>query len=97
MTTLRKGETRVFRLCDNDGYFLGKKHGEIFITNWTVDYNKISSIIEDIDHHASDTWSIACLKDYGFKVTVRFLDKEDADWFENTKWGENCERKLLLI
>ena len=97
MTILRKGEIRVFRLCDNDGYFLGKTHGEIFITNWTVDYNKISSIIEDIDHHASDTWSIACLKDYGFKVTVRFLDKEDADWFENTKWGENCERKLLLI
>lgn len=97
MTTLRKGETRIFRLCDNDGYFLGKTHGEIFITNWTVDYNKISSIIEDIDHHASDTWSIACLKDYGFKVTVRFLDKEDADWFENTEWGENCERKLLLI
>ena len=97
MTILRKGEIRVFRLCDNDGYFLGKTHGEIFITNWTVDYNKISSIIEDIDHHASDTWSIACLKDYGFKVTVRFLDKEDADWFENTEWGENCERKLLLI
>ena len=97
MTILRKGEIRVFRLCDNDGYFLGKTHGEIFITNWTVDYNKISSIIEDIDHHASDTWSIACLKDYGFKVTVRFLDKEDADWFENTEWGENCERKLLLL
>jgi len=97
MTTLRKGETRIFRLCDNADYFLGKTHGEVFITNWTVDYNKISSIIEDIDHHASDTWSIACLKDYGFKVTVRFLDKEDADWFENTEWGENCERKLLLI
>ena len=93
--SLQKGDLKVFNYQDSDAYRLGKKHGEVFITDWTID-NNISNIIEDISKHVKSTWSIACLKTYDYKVTVRFIDKEDADWFEDSEWNNKFERKLLL-
>ena len=93
---LEKGVLRVFNYQISDGYRMGKKHGELFITDWTVDRDNISSIIEDISRHVKSTWSIACLETYDYKVTVRFINKEDADWFEQGKWNNEFERKLLL-
>ena len=91
---MEKGQISVYYYQQSDEYRLGKKHGELFVTDWSVD--NISNIIEDIGKHVKSTWSIACLKTYDYKVTVRFIDKEDADWFEEGKWNNKFERKLLL-
>ena len=91
---MEKGQLNVYNYQQSDAYRLGKKHGELFVTDWSVD--NISNIIEDISKHVKSTWSIACLKTYDYKVTVRFIDKEDADWFEEGKWNNKFERKLLL-
>ena len=42
--SLQKGDLKVFNYQDSDAYRLGKKHGEVFITDWTID-NNISNII----------------------------------------------------
>ena len=87
---------QVFNYEQSDEYRLGKKHGEVFTTNWPVDWTDIPSIIEDIQIHVKDTWSIACLKAYDHKVTIRFIDKQDADWFEASEWNDDFERKYLI-
>ncbi len=93
---MEKGQINVYNYQQSDAYRLGKKHGELFITDWSVDRTDISGIIKDIQKHVKSTWSVACVKNYNYKVTVRFIDIEDADWFEASEWNNEFERKLLL-
>ena len=93
---MNKDTLCVYNYQISEEYRLGKKHGELFTTNWSVDRTDISSIIEDIQIHVKDTWSIACLRTYDHKVTLRFINKEDADWFEASEWNNDFERTFLL-
>jgi hypothetical protein len=90
------GTKQVYNYEQTDEYRLGKRHGEIFITNWAVDQTDISGIIEDINEHVKNTWSIACVEKYDYKVTIRFMKKKDANWFEASEWNNDFERKILL-
>ena len=92
---LTRGSKQVYNMQESD-YMLGREHGEIFITDWSVDRTNISGIIRSIYKHAKSTWSIACVEEYDFRVTVRFLDKKDADWFEDSDYNRNFERKYLV-
>ena len=42
------------------------------------------------------TWSVACLEEYDYKVTFRFISPSDADYFQS-KYCSECERKVLLV
>tara|TARA_R100000008_G_C3585391_1_gene171843 strand:- start:1913 stop:2212 length:300 start_codon:yes stop_codon:yes gene_type:complete len=91
---LEKGVLRVFNYQISDGYRMGKKHGELFITDWSIDDTE--KIIQYISTNAKGTWSIACVENYNFKVTVRFIEAEDAKWFEQSELNNNFEREMLL-
>lgn len=94
--TLNKGTKITYNYENGDAYRFGKTHGEIFTTGWSVDYEPLSSIIEDMKAKTTYLWSVACLKEYDFKVTFRFIGQSDADYFQS-KYCSECERKVLLV
>ena len=93
---LKRGDKVIFRYEQSTAYYLRKTHGEIFTTDWSVDYEPLSSIIEDMQGRTTTTWSVACLEEYDYKVTFRFIGQSDADYFQS-KYCSECERKVLLV